>query len=45
MCEMCQNGDTPLMWAAENSSLPVVAYLLKRGADVKAKNNVSDVII
>ena len=45
MCEMYQGGWTPLIWAAEKGRLPVVEYLLERGADVEAKNNVSDVII
>ena len=42
---MYQNGWTPLMNAAEKGHLPVVEYLLERGADMEAKDNVSDVIV
>ena len=42
---MYQDGDTPLIWAVENGNLAVVEYLLERGADMEAKNGVSDAII
>ena len=42
---MYQNGDTPLLHAASNGHLPVVEHLLETGADMEAKNKVSDVII
>ena len=42
---MYQVGYFPLLHAAENGHLPMVEYLLERGADVEAKDNVSDVII
>ena len=41
---MDQFGITPLMWATVRGHLPVIEYLLERGADMEAKNNVSDVI-
>ena len=41
---MCQDGNTPLMIAAREGHLPVVGYLLERGADMEAKNVVSDVV-
>ena len=41
---MYQDGDTPLLLAAENGHLPLVEYLVEKGADIEAKNNVSDVI-
>ena len=41
---MLQNGKTPLMEAAKNGHLPVLEYLMERGADMEAKDNVSDVI-
>ena len=41
---MDQYGDTPLMYAAMQGHLPVVAYLVEKGADIEAKNKVSDVI-
>ena len=41
---MDQNGYTPLIWAAEHGHLPVVEYLVERGADMEAKDFVSDVI-
>ena len=44
MCEMYQDGDTPLIWAAMGGRLPMVEYLLERGADTEAKEDVSDVI-
>ena len=42
---MYQLGTTPLMKAAMNGQLPVVEYLVERGADIEAKDNVSGVII
>ena len=41
---MYQNGDTPLMLAVGEGHLPVVEYLVENGADIEAKNRVSDVI-
>ena len=41
---MCQFGYTSLMEAVTNGRLPVVKYLVEKGADMKAKNKVSDVI-
>ena len=41
---MYQNGWTPLIVAARNGDLPVVEYLVEQGANMEAKNNVSDVI-
>jgi hypothetical protein len=32
-------GNTPLMYAAENDDLPMVRYLLQRGADKSIQNN------
>ena len=43
LCECYQNGDTPLIYAAYNGHLPVVEFLLEKGADMEA-NTVSDVI-
>ena len=41
---MYQHGITPLMWAAMKGHLPVVEYLVERGADMEAKDNeVSDI--
>ena len=41
---MFQSESTPLMFAATNGHLPVVEYLVERGADMEAKDNiVSDV--
>ena len=45
MCEMYQDGFTPLIWTARNGHLPMVEYLVERGADMEAKGFVSDVII
>ena len=42
---MYQSGFSPLTIAARNGHLPMVEYLVERGADVGAKNNVNDVII
>lgn len=42
MCVLMeQNGSTALMWAAANGYAAVVEYLLKRGADTEAKDDVS----
>ena len=41
VCKWFQWGRTPLMYAAEN---PMVEYLVEKGADIEAKNNVNDVI-
>ena len=32
------------MYAAENGHFPMVEYLLEKGADMEAKNKVSDVL-
>ena len=37
---MDQNGYTPLMWAAMKGHLPVVEYLLEKGANLNAQDNV-----
>ena len=42
---MYQDGNTPLIWAAREGHLPVVEYLLEKGADMEAKDHVSDVIL
>ena len=41
---MDQYGSTPLMNAAMNGHLRVVEYLVEKGADMEAKDQVSDVI-
>ena len=41
---MDQYGTTPLIYAAYNGHLPVVEYLVEKGADLEAKDKVSDVI-
>ena len=42
---MYQFGKTPLMYAVESGRLPVVEYLLEKGADMEARDGeVSDVI-
>ena len=41
---MYQLGYTPLIYAAREGHLPMGEYLLEKGADVAAKDNVSDVI-
>ena len=43
MCEMYQRGTTPLIWATNNGHLPVVEYLMERGADIEASDAVSHV--
>ena len=45
MCEMYQNGLTPLLWAALYGYLPMVECLVERGADTEATDSVSDIII
>ena len=40
---MYQGGNTPLIYAAMYGHLPVVEYLVERGADMEAMNNASDV--
>ena len=40
-----QDASGSLIFAAINGNLPAVEYLVERGADVAAKNNVNDVII
>ena len=42
---MHQDGTTPLLWAARNGHLPMVEYLVEKGANMEAKDNVSDVVI
>ena len=42
---MDQSGSTPLICAASNGNLPMVEYLVERGADVNAKDKVSDVMV
>ena len=39
---MYQDGDTPLLLAAENGHLPLVEYLVEKGADIEAQDQVSD---
>ena len=41
---MYQDATTPLINAAEYGHLPVVEYLVERGADLEAKDGVSHVI-
>jgi ankyrin repeat protein len=38
---MYQYGDTPLIWAARYGYLPMVEYLVERGADVHVLRNVN----
>ena len=40
-----QDWFTPLMYAADKGHLPVVEYLVERGADMEAKDNVSGEIV
>ena len=42
---MYQSGYTPLIHAAENGNLPMVEYLVEKGANMEAKNNVNDVML
>ena len=43
---MDQNGWTPLKWAAMNGRLPMIEYLVEKGADIEAKDyEVSDVFV
>ena len=39
---MYQIGYTPLMIAVRNGRLPMIEYLLERGADTNTQNNVND---
>ena len=39
---MYQYGSTPLMYAAANSHLPMVEYLVERGADIDAQDHVEE---
>ena len=41
---MYQYGTTPLMSAAWNGYLPMVEYLVEKGADMEAKDNAGDLI-
>ena len=41
---MDQHGSTPLISAAREGRLPVIEYLMERGADVNAKSEVSAVM-
>ena len=41
---MYQNGTTPLKNAAASGHLSAIEYLVERGADIQAKDVVSDVI-
>ena len=47
MCEISQFGQTPLICAARTRNgqlgLPVVEYLVERGAGIEARDEVSDV--
>ena len=43
--QICQSGWTPLLWAARDGRLPMVEYLVEKGAVIETKNNVSDVHI
>ena len=40
---MYQDGFTPLAWAAKKGHLPVAEHLVEKGADIEAKDQVSDV--
>ena len=42
---MYQDGYTSLIFAAMNGHLPMVEYLVEKGADMEAKGSVSDVLI
>ena len=39
-----QCGDTAVMQAAQQGHLPVVEYLVDRGADIEAKHNVRAIV-
>ena len=39
---MYQIGKTPLILAAENGNLPVVEYLLEKGANSNAQDDVNE---
>ena len=45
ICARTQGGAMPLMNAAFNGYIPVVEYLLERGAEMEAKNKVHETII
>ena len=45
MCGMYQGGYTSLLWAANSGHLSVVEYLVERGDDMEAKDDVSGVVI
>jgi len=36
---------SPLHWAAENGHLSIVIYLIEKGADINAKNNLVDTFL
>ena len=40
---MYQFGLTPLICATNNGQLPVVAYLVEKGAHIEGKNRVSEI--
>ena len=42
---MDQEGCTPLMHAAENGHFPMVEYLVEKGVDIRAQNDVSGQLI
>ena len=42
--DIYQNGATPLLYAAKEGHLQVLEYLAEKGADIEAKDKVSDVI-
>ena len=39
---MCQDGWTPLLYAARYDHLPVVEYLVEKGADPTAQDDVNE---
>ena len=41
---MYQGGWTPLLLAARDGNFPMVEYLVEKGADMEATDEVSDVI-
>ena len=41
---MYQDGNTPLIWAVREGHLPVVECLVEKGADIEARDVVSDAI-
>ena len=42
---MHQNGWTSLMWGAREGRLPMIEYLMEKGADMEAKYAVSGFIL